>query len=59
MVDQNDKSRVDRSGKEEDIKIVPEEEKIEFIIEHVIRIYAREVEACKNSFEEWADKWDK
>lgn len=37
---------------------IREEERIETELRCVVRIYARDFEACKNSFEEWAKNWE-
>jgi hypothetical protein len=39
-------------------KIIREEERIEVRFEHIVRIHARDFEAIKRSFEEWAEEWE-
>jgi hypothetical protein len=45
-----------REGK--DIKYLPVDEKIDVEIREIVRIHPRDFEALKNSFEEWAKRWD-
>ncbi len=35
-----------------------DDQKIEVELREIIRIYPRDFEALKNSFEEWAKKWE-
>lgn len=39
-------------------KALRQEERIETEFRHIVRIYARDFEAVKNSFEEWAGQWE-
>lgn len=35
-----------------------DEEKVEIEIREIVRIYARDFDALKKSFEEWAKQWE-
>lgn len=39
-------------------KAIRQEERIETEFRHIVRIYAKDFEAVKNSFEEWAGQWE-
>lgn len=36
-----------------------DDEKVEMLIKEVIRIRPQDFSACKHSFEEWVNQWDK
>lgn len=42
----------------EKIIISKDEGRIEVEIRHIVRVHARDFEAIKNSFEEWARQWE-
>jgi hypothetical protein len=48
-----------------DVELAPEpvieyeDEKVEMLIKEVIRIRPQDFSACKHSFEEWVNSWDK
>jgi len=44
--------------KPKEIKISKDGGRVEVDIKHVVRVHARDFEALKNSFEEWAKQWE-
>lgn len=47
-----------KSGQSEALTYVPVEAKIDVEIRDIIRVKASEFSALKDSFEEWASKWN-
>lgn len=51
-------SGLGQSGESENIKYVPDTQKIDVEIREIVRIKPQDFSALKLSFEEWARQWD-
>lgn len=58
MESENIQQGFSQSGESEDIKYIPETQKIDVEIREIVRIKPQDFSALKLSFEEWARLWD-